>query len=394
MYNVQAKKCDVTDFPTKRFYGKDFIGSFHNFPVTQQIWQQDMNVDCNFREDVLYQQFKTDVILWWHTMFAKPHWNGKDFVIGGKKLVRKHTQDLKARRNFIKRVYLMLAHMPLLCDYNNNASVLDKANELYQDPMPFPYPLASALSHGGRILIVLEGMSDREFFNVLLSGKEDTQCIAEKRRFASHAVEQCNGKIYETKVLMGLVDAISGDQYGVNIPFGGVGNKNELGYEIGITGHSYNETDAKHVKNYQLGHVFILRDRFKEKSVLLMGVESTEPGGKSPFLTGGKTHDITSGIKDQTLNRSVTGGQKWLPLMGDLAPGNYGGLIVTITPEIFAQLKVIWDHFLAIPDDELENFFLELLSRNGLEAKAYLDATMNFAAMSQAVKASPRSEDG
>lgn len=367
-----AKRCLLEKFPTELYFGKYFLDPFNDLKITEKTWEQRINFPCFYERESLKNQFQVDVKLWWNTIFKKADLLSGFPHVGEKKLQPKHLKKIELTQIFLKRLFILFAYAPLSYVFNNNASALPKSDPLYEPLKPFPFPLASALSHGGRVLIILKNIKDKDFFNLLLGGNEDTESISFLRSFASHGVYKESGKIFEDKIFMGLLDALSLDHHGINIPFGGVGNLNELGYFIGPEGQSYNNEKDSSIDKYQLGHIFIGRDRFSDMSTLLIGVESTQPGGISPFKTGGKHHGITSGLEDQTLNRSVSGGQKWLPLIGSLAPASYGGLIIVITPEKLILLKDVWQKLLSIPDNQLGEIFLSLLAMNSTEAKKYI----------------------
>ena len=205
-------------------------------------------------------------------------------------------------------------------------------------------------------------------YNLLLSGNQNkTPIIDFGRMFASHGVHEADGKLVEDKLMAGM----GASHHGVNVPLGGVGNINPAGI-IGPEGQSYEINSDVSKGEYQLGHVYIRRDHFRNFDSLLMGVESTAPGRSSPFLTGGKSHDITSGMKDATLNKSSTGGQKWEVLLGSRAPATYGGLSVQINPTRLARLERLFDIVFSMPTEEQEALFKELLVCKATEANAFL----------------------
>lgn len=378
VFKKMAKKCLSEQFPTEQSFGKEFLGPFENMTVNETTWPQRMNSSCAYQSQSLKNQFRTDVNLWWNTIFKQPENVSGVKKIGGKILQDKHLVKLKKTQDFLKRMFIMFAYAPLSYVLNDNAAALPKSHPLHESIKPFPFPLASALSHGGRVLVVLRGINDKSFFNLLLGGNESIESISFLRSFASHGVHEEGGRIFEDKLFAGVLDTLALDHHGVNVPFGGVGNINELGYLIGPEGQSYNQSSTSRIGKYQLGHLFIGKDRFPKVglSSLLVGMESTEPGGTSPFKSGGKSHGIISGMEDQTLNRSVTGGQKWLPLIGSMAPASYGGLIVYITPEKLDVLKNLWNKILLIPDDRLKTIFKPLLAMNSTEAQNYLNSVL------------------
>ncbi|CAJ1356292.1 unnamed protein product [Effrenium voratum] len=111
---------------------------------------------------------------------------------------------------------------------------------------PWPYPVASVLGHGSRVLIRLEDVESSEFLNYLLTGdphivdwKESRPPIPlQKRIAATHSVElKETGQIVEKKLrvtnagsnMQNLLDGIRGKHMGLNLPIGGAGNPSPLG---------------------------------------------------------------------------------------------------------------------------------------------------------------------
>ncbi len=364
---VKSKKCSAETFPDVEEYGKVFLGEFRDedWLVTQNTWEQEMNERCNYSESVIRAQFRTDAILWYNAMFTQP----RDGKVSAKTLKKKHLDQLHNTQSFIKRWILMLAFSPIMYVTRNNASAKSQDDANYQAWSPFSYPLASALSHGQRMLVMLKNINNIKMYNLLLSGDQNIRSSIDfGRMFASHGVHEKDGKLVEDKLMAG----IGASHHGVNVPLGGVGNINPAGDIIGPEGQSYEENSDVSKGEYQLGHVYIRRDHFKNFDSLLMGVESTAPGRSSPFLTGGKSHDITSGIKDATLNKSSTGGQKWEVLLGSRAPATYGGLSVQINPTRLARLERLFEIVLSMPTEEQEELFKELLKCKATEANAFL----------------------
>jgi hypothetical protein len=326
-----------------------------------------MNSACVYTEEAIRDQFRKDVILWHNAMFKQPK-NGK---VSNKTLQTKHLTQLRNTQNFLKRWILTLAFGPLKYVTKNNASSKEQGEAGYQAWTPFPYPLASALSHGQRMIIMLKNVGNLKMYNLLLSGNQNTTSTIDfSRMFASHGVHEKNGKIIEDKLMAGM----GASHHGVNVPLGGVGNINPAGDIIGPEGQSYVKNSETSKSGYQLGHVYIRRDRLTSLDSLLMGVESTAPGSSSPFLTGGKSHDITSGMKDETTNKSSTGGQKWEVLLGSRAPATYAGLSVQINPERLALLERLFTAVLAMPVEEQAELFKDLLKSKATEANAVLRA--------------------
>ncbi|MBP9752275.1 MAG: hypothetical protein KBD31_00470 [Proteobacteria bacterium] len=382
------KKCPNTKYPTSRYFGTGFVGIIPQVKMTinENTWTQKMNQPCIFDEAVIRDQFQTDIALWLNTILVK---KGVGEMVGGKKLKAKHISKLNETQNFLKRWFLLMAFSPLKYVTKDNAGAKNPGTPDYQIPQPFPYPLASALSHGQRMIIELQDVVngkglDSAFYNLLLGGDTDEKpIIDELRSFASHGTHQePNGKVAEDKLLSGFMSAIQLDHHMVDVPLGGVGNKNEMGFFIGAEGQSYKVGQDTGFGNFQLGHIFIGVHRFNNGvSSLLMGVESTAPHKNSPFKTGGKNHNITSGMKDSTTNRSATGGQKWANLLGGMAPATYGGMIINVTRVELPKIKLLFDTVLAMPENQQALLFQKILTMNANEANQYLRSMPELASV-------------
>eukprot|EP00435_Cladocopium_sp_Y103_P019647 s1740_g4.t1 len=115
---------------------------------------------------------------------------------------------------------------------------------------PWPYPIASVLGHGSRVLIRLEDVDSSEFLNYLLTGdphivdwKDHRPPMPIQRRIAAtHSVELTEtGQIVEKKLrVTNVADAvrcINGNHMGLNLPIGGVGNPSPLGPNCLVSFH-------------------------------------------------------------------------------------------------------------------------------------------------------------
>lgn len=115
---------------------------------------------------------------------------------------------------------------------------------------PWPYPIASVLGHGSRVLIRLEDVDSSEFLNYLLTGdphivdwKDHKPPMPIQRRIAAtHSVELTEtGTIVEKKLrVTNVADAvrcINGNHMGLNLPIGGVGNPSPLGPNCLVSFH-------------------------------------------------------------------------------------------------------------------------------------------------------------
>ncbi len=209
-------------------FGKKFLGTFAetDWQVTQSTWKPLTVAKDAFSLDAIKDQFRKDVILWSATIIKQPLVNGK---IAGKQLEKKHIDKLGNTQAFLKRWVLTLAACPLMYvtsehgKSSNNASSLAPQDPNYQDLKPFPFPLASALSHGQRMIVELLDITYDKMYNLLLSGDQNLKpTIDFKRAFASHQVSDTKyGQLIEDKVIAGLSASIRGNHCGVNVPLGG-----------------------------------------------------------------------------------------------------------------------------------------------------------------------------
>lgn|GEM_PF-3556085 len=368
--NILGETEIIDGFPDITECGIDCIGDFSNpedWDVDSETWMQEKALEGGYNERAIISQFRADVKIWYHTLFdvAKS--------VGGKRLKEKHLRKLEKVQNFLKRWFLTLAFIPLRCVTKDNASVKSKDHPDYQQMVDFPYPLASALSHGQRTVFKSQGITEKMLYNLLLSGNyKKSPDIDYIRSFSSHGVSEEGEGLQEDKLRFGVLNTLKGSNRGVDIPLGGVGNQNEMGHFIGPEGQSYGRFSPKHRGKYQLGHVCITIGRFNGFAGVLMGVESAAPRKVTPFREGRKHHTWQSGMKDETKDRSCTGGQKWQALLGDKAPAHYGGLIIQINANKFSKLQELFEIILNKSQEEQEEIFKELLRRNATEAQAYL----------------------
>ena len=372
-YRLEQNSQTKNDSFSQR-YGKHFVSSIplKKFSGLATVWTQKQNKPYEYDNENIRDQFQTDVAIWFQTLFSLTD------KVGGKTLSHQEVIQLHQRIKFLKRLFLLLAYAPLKYIPQKSFSIQELSHSIFEKP--FPFPLASALSHGQRILISFfsnphQPTLNTQLLNVLLTGNQNTQSnILETRSFASHGVSQHNNKqLREDKLVIGLMGALKRDHKMIDIPIGGVGNKNELNYFIGPTGKSYTSTSQKSVDNYQQGHLFIAKHKFNDGiSSLLLGLESTAPYKKSPFLNGSKIHSIKSGLEDETVFRAALGGQKWKKLLGQNAPAQYGGMRITFHDYDFLMLDLICEEVLSWDEEEQMKFFLEVLSMNANEAHHFL----------------------
>lgn len=297
-----------------------------------------------------------------------------------------NTQKLeKERRDFLKRLFIILAEGPL--------KMSKEKVQTKQVMGTWGYPLATALGHGQRILIEAEGISGKSLLNLVLTGimkveppatkpseafdfkaKVGDSNIATYRRFASHGLVFKNNIVEETK-LDGLTGKLqnaaignAGRHIGVNITFGGLGHEDIDGNIIGPGGTTWEK--SKPLPKRQHGHVYLqYLDYGNNRSTLMFGLESNEPLTENMF---GVKHNAKSGTKVASEGISVTGGQKMQVFLGKEAPAEYGGMRVHLDSGQVKELESLFQNILAMDETKQKELFEKILKGTGPEAHATL----------------------
>ena len=251
----------------------------------------------------------------------------------------------------------------------------------------WPLPLASSLCHGGRILIELR---DVQAYQEIEDGRRgklfkfifgELDFEIEKRSAASHDLtyNQKLGNFEESRLKLNVVKNLwigySGGHLGLNIPFGGTGNRgmNDLiitedGRRIGIPNPHINVR----VNEIQHGHMYIQPNIFPEKrkrdngqiyngkvEAILVGIEGTEPDSYDQYL---HKHDFLSPFYKQEI--SITGGPKMSDLLRRfrLSINQNGGLVSYLDDIGLSELEVYWKQINLMSIQNQKQFFFYLLS--------------------------------
>eukprot|EP00931_Biecheleriopsis_adriatica_P049678 TRINITY_DN28740_c0_g1_i1.p1 TRINITY_DN28740_c0_g1~~TRINITY_DN28740_c0_g1_i1.p1 ORF type:complete len:1780 (+),score=334.12 TRINITY_DN28740_c0_g1_i1:386-5341(+) len=145
--------------------------------------------------------------------------------------------DYSPRVSFLKRLLVCYAECGV---YYSEAGNTEQLGD------PWPYPIASVLGHGSRVLVRLEDVDSSEFLNFLLSGDPQTVDWKESgipfplrtRIAATHSVELTEtGQIIEKKLrvtsaaetVQNISDGIRKKHLGLDLPLGGVGHPSPVG---------------------------------------------------------------------------------------------------------------------------------------------------------------------
>jgi len=225
-------------------------------------------------------EMKRDAVLMYQTLFP-PN-------ISSMSLSREESDTHDQQILFMKRLLLSAAVCGLTYCTEENAATTS----------PWPFPLASALCHGSRILFWLSNVTSQEFINFLLFGSPDAHnwddCGIpgpfQPRWAASHAVgfNAITSQLFEMKIRKhspkNISDGLLSHHLGIDIPVGGLGNPapsedgnwsgvggNPARFHVGPNGVPYMTGESlefrKAPTNLQHGHLYLRWDDFGQTNV-------------------------------------------------------------------------------------------------------------------------------
>ncbi|HCI48654.1 MAG: hypothetical protein A2621_00775 [Alphaproteobacteria bacterium RIFCSPHIGHO2_01_FULL_41_14] len=267
-------------------------------------------------------------------------------------------QEIYAQSLFLRRLYLVFGLGGV--EYK----AMDGSSGYW------PFPLASMLTQGQRVLVVLTGISYEEFLNFLTNGNLD---LFYKRKYSSHGVKICEktDTLEEVKIKNPLRSFESTEiVLGLDFPFGGVGTVLPNGGCVGPRGWEIKKGKLK--KNKQIGHLHLYARSFpsSNRTAILIGIESCAPGSQNQL---GCDHNLLSGIRNQTINRSVSGGSKWAQLNVSVArPAEYAGKKVHLSLRKFRDIKKRIEEILALEEKSQEGIFRKILPEDSFFATGFL----------------------
>ena len=344
----------VGSFLSQAMVCEDYAIPLHNKWVIDKDSWNTFNMDPS-------QQLSNSIDLIFATLFPDAA-NLRHFPFEPTSL-EKAWQVTQEKSFFLKRLYLVLGLSDL--QYTNQDNGIHTC--------PWPFPLASALTQGQRIMIILRGASRKDFLT-FLSGNNNY--IYYKRAFSSHAVEWlANTQRFKEVKISSSFRLFKKNQgnLGVNIAFGGIGNCLPNGNLIYMDGQQFDMTKQTLLESHQLGHLLIFWRDFPalHTSVLLIGLEGCAPGTVNIF---GCTHTMWSGFSNQKVRRSSTGGAKWarLDLKNVAIPAEYGGKHVEITAADFALMQGKISYFLSLSELQQQHLFKRLPPQDSGRARQLL----------------------
>lgn len=321
--------------------------------VTPETWKSAEKREGESDESHKYRQLTNDAVIMYQTMFADPN-----DLPPGIQISPEQKQRTLAKQEFMRRLHLAMAVGGV------KMSTEDNPNSSNQDALKdYEFPLASVLSHGQRHLFEThESELGEQLFQYLLSGSlEGDTSIVNARPFASHGTKiQSSGQIKELKYpfVKQFQGLFTGEHKGVNIPLGGIGNRDVNNDIIGPGGKPIDPETGKIRKGKQHGHIYINKHQRGKTTALMFGLEGAAPLKTNMFNV---EHNASSGTEDQTKKISATGGQKLSKLLGEVAPAEYGGKRTILDKQKLNQIMQVEAKIVSLPIAQQQQIYKELL---------------------------------
>ncbi|MDC0348899.1 hypothetical protein OAN21_00625 [Alphaproteobacteria bacterium] len=335
------------------FFQKAYSGSqsvydykpSHKFKVRRDSW--------NTVDTPTNQQLSNGVDLIYGTLF-------QNISVLGEMGLKKYGKETKEQSLLFRRIFLLLGLGGLSYHPDRGESG------------PWPFPLATVLTQGQRVLIELEGVTAKKLISFLTSHHPS---LLHRRRYSSHGalIKSRYSPVVEVKIKNPFRRFSKHEKaFGMDFPLGGVGNVLPNNNLVGPRGLEFSVTKHRLLKKTQLGHLHIYTQDFprSQKSVILIGVEGCAPGSSNQL---GCTHNIISGMRNQKLRRGVSGGLKWSKM--DLKippPAEYGGKKIHLTKETFLKIKERVHKLMLEEEKNQELLFKKILPMAGAQAKTVL----------------------
>lgn len=199
-----------------------------------------------------------------------------------------------------------------------------------KETQPWPHDMASALSHGGRVCMVMERDQVDDFLAFVMSGNENERKILGDKISApsSHGIDHDSDDtgmgFSESKLSPVTVPFRKTENFGLNLAVGEKGAQNLWGETIQEDG--------------TFGHLLIAVDRSREPAVIMFGIENSQPGKSNQY---GGSHDIDCHAGDT----SPSGGTKWKNMSSQNIdiPAPLGGMIVDFRGTSSHQIRSSYD---------------------------------------------------
>ena len=375
----KKEKQSVSDIDQEKLKVEDWT-------VTKDTWQGDGKE--------MHEQFKSDAIIWFNTMFGK---TGATASRVGENITKKlfltiALADLKVstEQELIERVIVQKKDK----ETGKMKNTAGTSGTQKHDPSGTDrgIPLAAQMSHGGRINVQFpeeeltdskgkkrKGNVSQEFSDEVFGGN------LSKRGFASHTSSiDKEGHIKESKLSklqsMGTQHktAPMGNFGGLNSPAPGE-NQNKMGERGKVLAPDGTRARGDAGKMTQ-GHLYVNDKNVgtKGQGNIMWGVESSRPMHDSGF---GVTHDANSANHDQTESKSATGGSKNAKLFKEEI-AEYSGKIAKVDKTTLEIIKERSSMILNLPEEEQMVLFKKILLLPPSDAKI---AIMEYKPLSEQI---------
>lgn len=289
--------------------------------IWQQVWSTTWKEEHRENQSALIAAIATDLkhdaILMYQTLFAQNLAGAQCPVL---------TPDEAALHDkrvlFLKRLLLAIALCGLCYSKEPNGA----------RRQPWPYPLASALSHGGRILVNLLDVNWKRFVSFLVDGDPDSWSDGSvpaplyNRRAGSHkvAIHPLTSELQEATLKK--MSSVGGSNHmGMDLPLGGFGNPapthKQGNLMVGHAGVPFRlrrrSGKEEYVSQIQHGHLYIRWDEFGTRSHLALKRNATAGrfGLKKSLFRRGSADTDSAGLRRGSRSQIWDSDEEqWTPL--------------------------------------------------------------------------------
>lgn len=254
--------------------------------VWQSAWKETHVLDRSALIKTMTTDMKNDSVIMYQTLFVHKFQQFTGYRGFSDEEVLMHER----RVVFLKRLLLAFAVCGVgLTSESNGAAV-----------KPWPYPLASVLSHGGRVLLCLKGIPWKDFINFLIFGNptdwdwdgRGVPLPMVTRKAATHGMkfDASMGHLQELK-LNHASAVLQRGHLGMDLPVGGLGNPMPLHENgqlyVGPSGVPFKGKKSGSVrphlmKDMQHGHMYLRGCEFGTTDMMVPESEDVPDGLSSP----------------------------------------------------------------------------------------------------------------
>lgn len=339
---LQTKQVSVDDLEYLYETVKKEIFETYNWSVTKKIW--------NNADEPLDEQFRKEAVIFLNTLYPAEEKVRKIRAIPDQ-------EEFEARKlDFLKRIFIALPFIKYSPEENANPN----------DMKEWPFPIASVLGRGGRVLIVAEDKNIKPHFRYFLYGPKPpppNQKLLYFRRPSEKfglSFDRRKGYVIE-RDLRGIqrlpqmaLRRMLGYDLGFHIPVGGLGSPESDGLLVGINGLSLDPITGKKIRKNPKGNMYMNYNQ--SVGAFVIGFSLPQKGARS--IAGGKPWNNISDYK------------------GHKSPHAYGGKRLILTKRLFNTIRTYGIALFKRPLSEQREVFKKLLTLSGPEAQDYLQKTV------------------